>query len=319
MKKAIVTGATGFIGSVFVEYMTDRGVEVLALGRKRREDLRPTRRRKLQDAHYLQIDMQEISRLPQAAAEHGWETGDDCAFINLAWGGVDRLSDLDVRAQMRNVVFAVNALESAQSMGCQRFVQIGTMEEAFTYRYLELDFHKNQEYNRHVIYAVAKIAAKNALKLKAGQVGMDFMYALNSHVMAPDDDKDSLLQVTLAKLISGDELIFSTGEQLFDVVSAIDCARGYYLICQKGIPGKEYWVGSGQPKRLRDYIERMYQMYPSGQEMQFGAMPYNDVRLEERDFSIAELVNDTGYSPTMTYEDSVRELYASLVQSDRPG
>lgn len=312
MKKAIVTGATGFIGSVFVEYLIQNNIEVLALGRKNYEDISSIRKDKLNGAHYLKLDMREISLLEQEVSKISWETGDSCVFFNLAWGGISKLSDLDIEAQMKNVPWSVNAIEVAKSMGCEKFIQIGTMEEAFTYKYLELDYHKNNEYNRHVIYSVAKIAAKKALQLKSSQLGIDLIYVLHSHVMAPDDDKDSFLQVTLEKLINGDELVFSTGEQLFDVVSAKDCALGYFLICEKGISGSDYWVGSGQPNRLRDYVERMYALYPSGKEMQFGKFSYNDIKLSEDDFSIANLVKDTGYMPKMTYEDTVRELYDSL-------
>jgi nucleoside-diphosphate-sugar epimerase len=312
MKKAIVTGATGYIGSVFVEYLIQNNIEVLALGRKNYEDISSIRKVKLTGAHYLKLDMSEISLLQQEVSKISWETGDSCVFFNLAWGGISKLSDLDIEAQMKNVPWSVNAIEVAKAMGCEKFIQIGTMEEAFTYKYLELDYHKNNEYNRHVIYSVAKIAAKKALQLKSSQLGIDLIYVLHSHVMAPDDDKDSFLQVTLEKLLNGDELVFSTGEQLFDVVSAKDCALGYFLICEKGISGSDYWVGSGQPKRLREYVERMYALYPSGKEMQFGKFAYNDIKLSEDDFSIANLVKDTGYMPKMTYEDTVRELYDSL-------
>ena len=74
------------------------------------------------------------------------------------------------------------ALEIASKIGCSRFIQVGTMEEAFTYKYLELDHCKDNQYNRHVIYSVAKIAAKYALKIKASQLGMDYIYVLHSHV-----------------------------------------------------------------------------------------------------------------------------------------
>jgi len=144
---------------------------------------------------------------------------------------------------------------------------------------------------------------------------MNFIYVLHSHVMGPHDDKDSFLQVTLRKLMRGEELVFSTGEQYFDVVSLIDCALGYYLICQKGRPGATYWVGSGDPRRLRDYVERMYHLYPSGQEMQFGRLPYNDIILEKDVFSIAKLVQDTGYRPSMTYEQTVQALHAHLLDA----
>jgi len=313
MKNAIVTGATGFIGSAFVEYLVSRNIEVLALGRKNLEEVSVARRLKLQGTHYLKLDMSEISQLNDALSKLEWDVGSDCVFFNLAWGGEKTLSDLNVSAQMRNVAWSVSALETAQRIGCARFIHVGTMEEAFTEKYLDLDHHKNNQHNRHVIYSVAKMVARSALKIKAAQLGLDFIYVLHSHVMGPDDDKDSFLQVTLQKLIRSEELIFSTGEQYFDIVSVDDCSLGYYLICQKGKPGETYWVGSGDPRRLREYVERMYRLYPSGKEMQFGRLPYNDIVLEKEAFSIANLVEDTGYQPTMTYEQTVQALHAHLV------
>lgn len=312
MKKAIVTGATGFIGSAFVEYLSNRGIDVLALGRKHPTEISAAKLKKLSDSTYYQIDMGDIGRLPQALNEMGWTAGPGCIFFNLAWGGESGLSDLNVAAQLRNVTEAVSALEAADQIGCARFIHVGTMEEAFTQRYLDLDHHHNTQYNRHVIYSVAKMAAKQALEVKALQQGMDFIYVLHSHVMGPHDDKDSFLQVTLQKLMRGEELIFSTGEQYFDVISVEDCVLGYFLICQKGKPGKTYWVGSGEPQRLREYVERMYSMFPSGREMQFGKLQYNDLVLDKTVFSIEGLVQDTGYEPTLTYEETVKVLHEHL-------
>lgn len=313
MNQAIVTGATGFIGASFVRYLLNQGVQVLALGRKKPEEISEGRCAKLEGASYITLDMDAIESLPLYLLKTKWRVGKACVFFNLAWGGEKSLSDLNVAAQMRNVAHSVSALETASKMGCSRFVQVGTMEEAFTQKYLNLNHHEHTYYNRHVIYSSAKMSAKRAVEVKASQLGIDFIYVLHSHVMGPDDDKDSFLQVTLLKLIHGDELIFSSGEQFFDVISLEDCALGYYLICQRGKPGKQYWVGSGDPRRLREYVERMYSLYPSRKEMQFGKLPYNDIILNKEVFSIAELTQDTGYLPTMTYEQTVNELYRYLI------
>ena len=283
MKQAIVTGATGFIGAYFVEYLVKKNISVLAIGRKEFSEISEKRKKRLLKA------------------------------INLAWGGESKLSDLDVNIQMQNVIWSVNAFQIANDIGCNRFLQIGTMEEAFTYKYLDLDYKVNDEYNRHVIYSVAKIAAKKALQIISKELKIELIYVLHSHVMAPDDDKDSFLQVTLQKLINKSELVFSTGEQTFDVVSEVDCAVGYYLICQKGIPESEYWVGSGDPRPLREYVERMYSLYPSGKEMQFGKYKYNDIKLSKKDFSIQKLVEDTGYKPQNNFEEIVLKLHSSLI------
>lgn len=313
MNQAIITGATGFIGSAFVERLISQGTRVLAMGRKEPQEVDRARWRKLQGARYINLNMNSISTLPSHLEAIKWEVEPECVFFNLAWAGANRLSDLNINAQLRNAKESVDALEMAHSIGCSRFIQVGTMEEAFTQRYLELDHHQHSFYNRHVIYSVAKIAARQSLEIRSSQLGIDFIYVLHSHVMGPNDDKDSFLQMTLLKLIRGDELVFSTGQQLFDVISLADCSLGYDLICRKGIPGRVYWVGSGEPQRLRDYIERMYALYPSGREMQFGRLPYNDVILTTEDFSIASLANDTGYSPRMTYEQTVKELHDHLI------
>ena len=312
MRHVLLIGGAGYIGSVFVQYLIQKNIEVLALGRKDYSDISEIRKRKINGAQYLRINMDEILYLQREITKIGWDAQDSTVFINLAWGGISKLSDLNSEAQMKNVNRTINSLEVAKSIGCEKFIQIGTMEEAFTYKYLELDYHKANQYNRHVIYSVAKIAAKRALQMKSSELGIKLIYVLHSHVMAPDDDKDSFLQETLKKLINGDELVFSTGEQLFDVISAKDCAIGYFLICQKGVPGREYWVGSGQPKRLREYVERMYKLYPSDKPLQFGSMPYNDIKLTENDFSITNLVEDTGYTPSMTYEEILIELHDYL-------
>lgn len=312
MKKAIVTGATGFIGSVLVKYLTEKDIDVVALGRTNINSISERVKKNIKKASYKKVQMRDILSLDKKLLEMNWDPGNECVFFNLAWGGVEKLSDLDITAQMENVWQSVSALEISKKIGCSKFLQIGTMEEAFTHRYLELDFKKNNEYNRHVIYSVAKIAAKYALFVKSAEIGIDFIYVLHSHVMGPGDDKDSFLQVTLEKLINGGELIFSSGHQYFDVISPHDCAKGYYLIGQKGIPRSEYWVGSGNPRPLREYVEEMYRLYPSKEKMKFGEMPYNDIVLSPSDFSIESLVKDTGYSPSFSYEQIVHNLYKSI-------
>ena len=314
MKQAIVTGATGFIGSYFVEYLIKKNIKVIALGRKDYNEISDIRKSRLMGADYLKIDMRNISSLKMKISELNWVIDDSCVFVNLAWGGESKLSDLNVDHQMQNVSWTVNAFKVADSIGCIKFLQIGTMEEAFTYKYLDLDYKKNNEYNRHVIYSVAKIAAKKALQIISKELKIDLIYVLHSHVMAPDDDKDSFLQVTLEKLIKKDDLVFSSGEQNFDVVSEKDCAYGYYLICKKGIANSDYWVGSGDPRPLKEYVKRMYNLYPSGREMQFGKYKYNDIKLNKSDFSIKKLQQDTGYIAQNNFEEIVTNLYSSLIK-----
>jgi len=118
MKKAIVTGATGFIGAAFVKLLTDKGIDVIALGRKPITEVKDSRREKLAFAEYINLDMREIGSLHKRLHKISWDVGAECVFFHLAWAGVDRLSDLDIEAQMKNVGWAVNALEQSVKIGC---------------------------------------------------------------------------------------------------------------------------------------------------------------------------------------------------------
>jgi nucleoside-diphosphate-sugar epimerase len=313
MKQAIITGGAGFIGSFLTRYLLLQGVEVIALGRKDFSDIDPRRKELIKGARYLCLDLSDADSLSKLLEDEGVGVSKGTVFYHLAWWGRERLSDLDVEAQMKNVGFSMRVLQAAAKLGCKRFVHVGSMEEGFSKAYFPLDFRENTEYNRHLVYATAKIISKDFLKIQYQNLkGIDLLFANNSHVMGPLDDKDSFLQVTLQKLMDGGDLIFSTGEQYFDCVSVYDLARAYYHIGISGRNGIEYWVGSGNPRRLRSYVEEMYELYPSGKPMQFGKMPYNDRSLQPKDFSIEALTRDTEFRPQNSYADTVRNLHSFL-------
>jgi nucleoside-diphosphate-sugar epimerase len=313
MKKAIVSGSAGFVGSKLVEVLLKNNIEVLALGRKSWEEVDPSRLSKNSKLTYLKIDMSESKFLPEKISEAGWVPGSDCVFYNFAWWGVDKVSDFNLKAQMNNAIWAGDALAACSNLKCNRFIHVGTMEEPIGRAYLDLDYKNDSEYNRHIVYALAKIASRNVIKVLAKKYNIDVIIATNSHVMGPNDGKDSFLQETLIKLKNKkEELIFSTGEQLFDVISVSDCAEAYFLIGKNGFPGSEYRIGSGEARPLKEYVEIMAEMYPSEKKLQFGKFAYNDISLKMQDFSIDLLSEHTGFKPRQTYKDIVKELYQTL-------
>lgn len=315
MKKAIVTGATGFIGSTFVEFLCIKGIDVVAIGRKDLNLVRPNRTFKLRNSLYLNLDMNDIGDLAYELEKKNWPIDSDCVFFNLAWGGQTGLSDQNINFQLKNVSTSCQAFEVAVQIGCKRFIQIGTMEELFALRYLTLDYKNQVRGNRHIVYALAKILARKALKLKSLESAIEYIYVNHSHIMGVGDDKDSFLQSTLIKLIMGKELNFTSGEQIFDVVSLEDCVNAYYLIGNSGRPHQEYWIGSGKPRKLREYVEIMYDLYPSKEKMNFGAVGYEDVKVDLDDFSIALLQEHTGYNPKLTYQEIVKILHKSIISN----
>lgn len=316
MKSAIVTGATGFIGAWLVNELMRRGIDVLAIGRKPLNEVNLFRRNLIKDARYLQLDMREIKLLPPKykLTNQNWDV-----FYNLAWGGDSLLSDLNVEKQLNNISWTEDAFIASSALGVKKFIHVGTMEEAFANQYLNLDYRKDTFYNRHVVYALAKGISKISLRaLSQSYRDFELLFATNSHVMGPFDDKDSFLQVTLQKLVNGSELIFSAGSQMFDVISVHDCVSAYIALGYEGRNGYDYWIGSGNPRILKEYVLEMAELYPSDQPFQFGKLAYNDISLKKEDFDTSLLLNHTKFKHQWTYADCVRELHEWIINGKHP-
>lgn len=307
MKQAIVNGATGFVGSALVRQLLAEGVDVLGLGRKAADALPSHRLPASERFRYRTLHLDESERLPEVVKEAGFPI-DDCVFFNIAWWGAEKVSDFDVRAQLSNIVRSAAALAASAAIGCRLFVHAGSMEEHFAEAYVGLDYHASNAFNRHIVYALAKSGAKRMLKMLHAESRTPSVLTTFSHVMGVDDGKDSFLQVVLDKFLHGGDLAFTSGAQVFDVIHVSDVARGLAGVGRYGQPGNDYWIGSGQARPLREYVEEMARLYPPGRPLGFGQVSFSDVILPKEWFEIDLIQKHTGFRPQMTFETMVREL-----------
>ena len=126
--------------------------------------------------------------------------------------------------------------------------------------------------------------------------------------MGPKDDRDSFLQTTLKKVLLNEDLILAPCDQYFDVISSLDCARAYRLIGERGRNFENYWIGSGNPRILKEYVKIIAKMYTYEKNLNFSGLSINEIPLNKNDFSIENLKQDTGFNPSMTFEDTVKLL-----------
>jgi nucleoside-diphosphate-sugar epimerase len=313
MKRAVVTGASGFIGSRLVHELRLAGYRVAAIGRRSPQSLIALRRGFIEGSDYICESLDDPDKIAEQLYASGYH-GEALKFVfHLAWGGLRKMSDLDVDAQCLNIVRTLDMYQISHRLSADRFIYCGTMEEAFARMYTSLDYKSSDKYNRHVVYALAKISARDALREVYAGPPTDLLFATNSHVIGPGDDKDSFLQVSLQRILSAQAIQMSSGQQRFDVINVADCARAYVAIAERGKNGVSYWIGSGASKLLREYVEEMVSMFPPV-EVRFGAVMYNDVELAEEVFDVSSLVNDTGYLPSYSFSESINELAAYLAE-----
>ena len=305
--KAIVSGASGFVGSRLVSELIKNGYEVIAIGRRKIKLLSNYRRQLLVNSIYLDCNLNNLDYLEKTLSNLKFFGKDLHFFFHLAWGGNSGLSDMDVGSQSQNIEYTLNSFKLAAKLKAKRYIFGGTMEEFFAERYTNLDYKIDKLFNRHVVYALAKISARQGLKLLYKKKDPEILFVTSSHVMGPGDDRDSFLQVALTNILKGKNIKMSSGKQNFDVVNVIDCAKAYLSVAKYGTFGSSYWIGSGKPRKLKFYIEKMNKIF-SRVKIYYGAIPYNDVILDKRIFCTKKLFKDTKFEPIYSFSNTAQQV-----------
>lgn len=252
MKKAIITGSTGLVGSSVAKYLSSVGVQLLCLGRK---ELSPQQviDNFGDDSFYLPLQMRDISLLPREAEALGWESSSNTVFYNFGWIGQKKLTDGKFCDQLNNAVFASDAVKVAKEMGCTKFINSGSMEETFLEKFLESDRIQPYE-SQQTFYGLAKLACRDICKMISYLELIDYVHTRMSVPLSLRHYKSAYIPMTIKKILKGESYDQPKSNLLYDLVMIDDVARAYYLIGLLGKNKADYFIGRGKPALLREHF-----------------------------------------------------------------
>lgn len=302
MKKAIITGADGFVGSHTVRNFLDHGVEVLAVGRKET----PQRLMLEKGLKYLQCDMSNPRKLIQYVS-----TGEYDTFVHFAWSGSAGAARIDCELQMENALHTVECIKVAKELGCMRFVGAGSIME------YEVEAAVHAQGNRPgmgYIYGMAKHVAHCMSKAVAAEVGIDLLWPMITNTYGIGEFSPRFVNTTLRKMIRGEQLQFTSGTQNYDFVYITDVAEAFYLIAESGRPFCEYMIGSGQAKTLKEFILEMQRSCAPQAVPIFGDVPFTGINMSLNTFDISQLTRDTGFQPKVSFSEGTKKTMEWLEQ-----
>jgi nucleoside-diphosphate-sugar epimerase len=308
MKKAIITGATGLVGLSVAKYLSNKGVHVLCLGRRQLSNTEISNKFGSVNIEYLSINMEDILSLTEKINKIGWDPGKSCVFYNFAWGGQDKLTDGNFQDQFNNAIYCSNAVLSAKNLGCTKFVNSGTLEETYAEVFLR-DTKKNTPYtSSQTDYTISKLASRDMCKMVSYLEKIDYVHTRLSVPLDSQLKHGGYISSVLKKI--NDDIPYEkpNNTQLFDIILIEDVAKAYYLIGMKGKNKADYFIGTSQPKTLRQYFE-VFEQSKKGIVHKTGYM--NGNKLENKIFSIVNLVNDTKFKVSSNFEEFIKTLNKS--------
>lgn len=302
MKKVIVTGANGFVGSVLVKELVKNDVEVLAMDMPGCNGNLPV----CDKVKFLPLALDNISSLKDLINDRDF----DC-FYHFAWAGSAGAARADTKLQLQNAQWSIECLRAAKEVGCQKFVAAGSIMEHET---MAAAFAAGNKPGLGYIYGSGKLVAHTMAMSVAADIGIDLVWAEITNAYGVGELSPRMVNTTIRKVIKGEEPQFTAGTQNYDFVYIDDVAKAFYLIGKNGKPFNEYLIGSSNAKPLKEFLLEMKAAIAPDLNFIFGDIPFTGINLPLEKYDCSKTEKDTGFKAQISFGEGCRRTMEWLKQ-----
>ena len=294
MKKAIVSGANGFVGGAVVRELLRNGYEILALDREGCSDNLPEDKR----MRFFPCELAEMTHLKEKLPEQDYDV-----FYHFAWAGSAGPARADTALQLQNAQWTVDALRAAKDLGCNRFLCAGSIMEHET---MAAAYAQGNRPGLGYIYGGGKLIAHVMCMSVAAQIGIDLIWPEITNAYGVGERSPRLVNTTIQKCIRGEAPQFTAGTQNYDFVYIDDVARAFRLIGERGKPFHEYLIGSSHARPLREFLQEMQAAIAPELAFQFGDIPFTGIDLPLERFDCSQTEADTSFRAEVSFAEGCR-------------
>lgn len=293
MKKAIVTGANGFIGKTLVNALLKKRYEVLALDVRFDDVL-------LNNASVTCVNVmnKEVAELKDMIPSVEY----DC-FFHLAWVGTSGPARADYVVQLNNVKMACDYILLCKEIGCKRVVYASSINEMETYEYLQSD---NIEPAGGYIYGTGKLAAHLMGETVAKLNGVEFIPVIITNIYGVGEKSARMIYTSINKLVHKEHCSFTAGYQTYDFIYITDAINSIISVAERGKAFNRYYIGSGEPKPLREFLIEMKNIVDPEAEIGLGDIPFKGVDISYSQFDLKKVERDTGYQNQVSFAEGIK-------------
>ena len=304
MKRAIITGATGSIGIGLIEKLLEENYEILVL---LREDSH--RNKRIPEHNCITKVYCNLNQL--TTLENTTNQQFDVMF-HLAWDGTTGEARNSPETQTRNIQYSLDAVNLAKRFGCKKFIGAGSQAEYGRH---------NQKLTPQTptfpenCYGYAKLCAGQMTRTLAKQLNIEHLWVRILSVYGPYDSDNSLVVPTIKQFLNNQPTKFTKGEQIWDFLYYKDAADALVALAESGKDGKTYVLGSGEERKLCDYIETIRKTVNNSITLNFGEIPYSENQIMFLSADASEITKDTNWEAIVNFENGIK-LTVNTINKD---
>jgi nucleoside-diphosphate-sugar epimerase len=294
--RVLLTGASGFIGGYAVEALVQQGHEVCAVARS------PGSVRE-------GVTWYESDLLSRGAAERLVEEAGASHLLHLAWY-VQPGSFWSARENEGWIDSSLRLLRAFGEGGGRRAVMAGTCAE-YAWGADEPLRELHTPLEPATLYGACKHATHVAARALAAQLDVSLAWGRIFFLYGPGEDSARLVCQVAQRLLAGEQVPTTDGEQLRDFMHVHDVASAFVELLGGNVSGPVN-IASGQAVPIREIVTLIAEQAGGIEQVSFGA-------LERRAGEPARIVADVerlrgmvGFTPMIDLREGLAETVARL-------
>ena len=266
--KLFVTGATGFIGSNFLNRVLADGHEVVALKRAVKSE---PRLRLVKNPIWLVKQLDEVTKADLNGVD---------VIVHLAAHSMVPPYDTLENCMYWNLTAPIKLFNQAIQAGVKKFVVAGSCFEygasGEDYEFIPVDAPLKPT----LTYAASKAAASIAFYQMAIEHNLELSIHRIFQVYGPGEAESRLWPSLKKAAENGEDFPMTKGEQIRDFIHVDEVVDSLYEYClhNKVIAGKPLIrnLGTGQPMSILEFSKMWWEKWNASGRLKVGALPYRD-------------------------------------------
>jgi GDP-4-dehydro-6-deoxy-D-mannose reductase len=290
--RALVTGSLGFAGTHLCAHLKGSGDQVVGIDRSDGDLTVPDVSDRLLAAHRPEV----IYHLAGAAD------------VGRSWRD-------PVGTWEANATATLYLLEAARAHGVSRVLVVSSADVYGTVDESELPLHEDSPVRPTSPYAASKLAAEQLARQAWLGHGLETIRVRAFNHIGPGQRADfvaAALATTIARneLTGGHEVPAGNLTPQRDFTDVRDVARAYRLLMLHGEAGELYTLCSGEATAVQELADRLLAMTESPMELVTDPARHRPVDIPVLLGDSSRLRATTGWAPTFTIDDTLRDLLA---------
>jgi UDP-glucose 4-epimerase len=282
MSRALVTGASGFIGGRLCQRLLTDGADVHAISRRPQED---------EALHWWQCDLGDADDVERTLGR----IRPDVVYHLAGYVSGSREIEAILPSLRDNLVSAVNVLVAATGVGCP-VVLAGSQEEPTA-----------EDPVPASPYAAAKLAVSSFARMLHALHGLRVVNLRIFMVYGPGQhDRTKLVPYVITSLLQAQDPKLSSGTRPVDWIYVDDVVDAFIAASSRDdLAGATLDIGTGELVTIRAIVERIVEAVGTGVEPDFGALPNRPLEIV-RAADVERTRKLLGWQPRTTLADGVR-------------